>query len=356
MIGSEQSNTQAVLTAAGRFALREAPVPEPRAGQALVRVSAVGVCGSDMHMFRTGRIGGIELPAGGLVPGHEAAGLVEAVGPGGDDTLLGRRVAIEPCLNCGVCHWCTTGQANVCPYHEFLGLDDRPGAMQQYILHPQRLCVEVDEHFSDDEIVLLEPLAIALHAIDRSGWRPGESALVLGAGPIGLCITLLLAHLGCERLMATDVLDYRLALARRLGATDAWNPRETDVVAEARQSVAEHGPRVVFEAAGEAETFEQMVGAASPGGVAAVVGIPEDDRLAVSHSAARRKGLDLRMIRRSNHTLTRVAAMAAGGRLPLSALVSHHWPLAQAQQAYETVAAYDDKVVKGIITPNAKVT
>ncbi len=345
----------AVLESIGTLTAAEAPVPSLGAGEALVRVTAVGVCGSDMHLFSEGMIGGITIAdaAGPFVPGHEAAGVVEAVGPGADATLVGRRVAIDPAINCGRCPWCLAGQPNVCPYHSFLGLPPCGGALRQYIAHPGRLCVPVGENFSDDLAVLTEPLAIGIHALDRVGFAAGNGALVLGAGPIGLTIIALLAAAGCHPIVATDKLDYRLGVAERFGASVTLNPTRDDVPAAVAELSGGHGLPYVFEAAGADETFEQMIACAAPAGKVAVVGIPAEDRMAIGSSLARRKGLDVLMIRRSNLTLGRAIAWARTGRLPIAELASHHWPLKAAQQAYQTAATYADGVLKAIINPHA---
>ncbi len=344
---------EAVLKAVGRFDVIEAAASVPGPGEALVRITAVGVCGSDLHMFSEGVIGGISIDdAGGpFVPGHEAAGVVEDVGAGVEKSLVGKRVAIEPAINCGVCQWCLGGQPNVCPHHDFLGLPPTGGALRQYMTHPARLCEPVGDELTDDEIVLLEPLAIAIHAVDRVGFACGQGAVVLGAGPIGLSIVAVLAGSGCGPIIVSDKLDYRLEWARKFGATHTLNPMCDDVPAAVEELSGGHGLPHVFEAAGDSQTFMQMIHCAAPGGTVAVVGIPAEDRLAFQHSVARRKGLDVLMIRRSNLTLHRAIRWAHRPELPVRQLASHHWPLARTQQAYQTAANYADGVLKAMVNP-----
>lgn len=265
-------------------------------------------------------------------------------------SLVGRRVFIEPAINCQACRWCQAGQPNVCPHHEFLGLPPRDGALTQYMTHPARLCEPLPDDVCDDAGVLLEPLAVAVHSLDRGGFRAGCSAVVLGAGPIGLTHVLLLAGLAGP-LIVTDPLEYRLEHARRLGATITINPRRQDAVAAVLEATGGHGADFVFECAGAAETFEQMVAMAAPAARVAVVGIPEDDRLAFPHSLARRKGLDVLMVRRANLTFARALDRLRAARLPLASLATHHWPLDQVQQAFETAGEYRDGVVKAIVQP-----
>lgn len=344
---------QAALTSPGKFEVQDVPLPRPAAGEVLLRVLAVGVCGSDLHMFKEGRIGGITFDQAGkgFVPGHECMGRVEEVGDGVDRAWIGRRVFIEPAINCGRCAWCLAGKPNVCPHHDFLGLPPKAGCLSQYMTHPVRLVEPIPDEITDDVAVLLEPLAIAVHSMDRVGAKPGCAAVVLGAGPIGLTHTLLLARSGIAPLIVTDRLDYRLDMASRLGATHVFNPDRTDVVAAVRDLTHGAGAGFVFECAGQAQTFEQMVEVAAPAARIGVVGIPSDDRLAFTHSAARRKGLDLLMIRRANLTLHRALARVVHERLGLGQLATHHWPIEQVDIAFDTAAHYRDGVVKAIVNP-----
>ena len=260
-------------------------------------------------------------------------------------------MAIEPAINCGRCRWCLAGQVNVCPEHKFLGLPGCDGAMRQYMTHPARLCLPVEDDLDDDELVMLEPLAIAVHALDRAGWAGGQGAVVLGAGPIGLSIICLLASAGAYPIVATDKLDYRLELASRLGATCTLNPLRDDVPGEVGRIGGGHGLPFVFEAAGQDQTFEHMVACAAPAAVVAVLGISATDRVCFTHAPARRKGLDLRMVRRSKGTLERALRWAVSRRLALRKIVTHHYPLADVQKAYDQVRHYADGVVKSVIQP-----
>ena len=345
---------QAVLTAPGKFEIEDAPTPAPGPGEALVRVCAVGVCGSDLHMFKEGAIGGITIAdAGGpFVPGHECMGVVDAVGAGADKSLVGRRVFVEPAINCRTCRWCKAGKPNVCPHHTFLGLPPQAGCLSELMTHPARLCEPLGDEIDDDTAVLLEPLAIAVHSIERVAPPAGAPVVVLGAGPVGLTHVLLLARDGADPLIVTDVLDYRLEIARRFGATHTFNPTRDDVEAEVAALTGGFGADFVFECAGEAETFAQMVEIAAPAGRVGVVGIPAEDRLAFKHSTARRKGLDVLMVRRANRTFERARARTLAEQLPLARLASHHWPLEAAQQAFETAAHYRDGVLKAIVNPS----
>jgi len=346
---------QAVLEKAGRFRLAEAPRPAAAPGQVLLRVKAVGICGSDLHLFREGRIGDvpIERAEGRFIPGHECMGVVEECGPGVDRGLAGARVAVDPMAHCGRCELCLKGHQNLCPDVIFLGHPPVPGCLQEFVTLRADQVAPLPAELSDDAGVILEPLGVALHAIRVGGLRPGATAAVLGSGPIGLCCTLLLSRMGISVVLATDLLDARLGLARELGARETLNASRDDAVAALRRLTSGRGVDYVLECAGAPEALAQTAELACVGGRVLVLGIPaaDEDRVLFKHSSARRKGLSVFMIRRSNRTLSECIRWAMADRLPLDRLVSHHWPLDRVQEAFDAVAGRTGGVVKGIVNP-----
>ena len=346
---------RAVLESAGRFRIEEAPTPAPGPGELLLRIRAVGICGSDLHLFREGVIGGVSIgEAGGpFVPGHECVASVEEAADPADRHLVGRRVAVEPAISCGRCRSCLRGYPNLCPEVRFLGLPPVQGCLQEYRLHRAAAVCPLPDEFDDDAGVIFEPLAVAMHALKLAGARPGRSAAVLGSGPVGLCCLMLLSRMGLSPLVATDVLDHRLRVARDLGATRTLNPERDDVPASIEEDTAGEGLDYVFECAGAAETQEQTVALAGRGGKVLVLGVPAVDELRFRHSLARRKGLTVFMVRRSNGDLPYCIRWALKEKAPLNRLVSHHFPLGRIQEAFETASAYADGVVKAIVDPGA---
>ena len=175
-----------------RFRLYNEDMPKPGPGEALVRTDAVGVCRSDIHYFEAGRIGdaAVKFP---FTLGHETAGTVVALGDGVVSPAVGTRVAIEPGINCGVCEWCLRGDPNLCSDLRFHGSPPVEGTLRQYFAHPARLCIPLDSDLSIEDGVLLEPLAIGVHAVRLAKIEPGMTVAVLGCGPVGLSI-LAVAH------------------------------------------------------------------------------------------------------------------------------------------------------------------
>lgn len=338
------------LIAPGRIEPREIPDPaDLPPGAALVRIRLAGICGSDMHMFRHGRIGELvgKLP---MTIGHEAMGVVEAVADDADDALVGRRVAIEPTLSCGRCEQCLRGDPNLCTDYQFVGLPPHPGVMQQLLIHPAHLCEPLPDSVTDAQAVMLEPLAIALWATDLGRVKPGQSAAVLGTGVLGGLTLMVLKRLGAGPVICSDLLANRLKLAKELGADNIIHAGQVDAADKISRLTHGRGVDVVFECCGAEQTNEQMVHAATPGGKCVVIGINDDDRLAFTHGIARRKGLDIRLVRRSRLTLRRAIDLVAAG-LPVEKLVTHDFPIAEIATAFRLVDGYEDNVIKAMVRP-----
>jgi L-iditol 2-dehydrogenase len=304
--------------------LSDEPAPEPQAGESLVRVEAVGICGSDLHWFDEGGIGDSRLAAP-LVVGHEFAGVVEA-GP-----LAGRRVAVDPAIPCGRCELCREGHPNLCPDVRFAGHGSWDGGLREYLAWPSdRLHVLPDELDGVDG-ALLEPLGVAIHAVDLGHVEVGARVAIVGCGPIGLLLAQVCAAAGASVALAVDPLQHRRAAAAQAGAqaalapdeAAAWDGREVDVA---------------FEAAGADEAVDLALRAARPGARVVLAGIPSGDHTTFSASIARRKGLTLVLVRRMKEVYPRALRLVAAGGIDLGALVTHRFPLDRVAEAF-TVAA-----------------
>jgi L-iditol 2-dehydrogenase len=329
------------------------PRPEkPGRGEVLLRVKATGICGSDLHSYCDGRIGTtvVEAP---LILGHEFAGSVEAVGPAAKDGHFnmihpGTRVAVDPAQPCGECESCEQGHPNLCGHLGFCGNYPYGGSLTEWMLMPARSCFPLPRQMSHETGALLEPLGVALHAVDFAKLRIGHTVAILGAGPIGLLILQLARSAGVEAAFVTDKLPWRLKLARKWGGIPIRSDRR-DPVEAIQQATQGRGVDVVIEAAWGGVTVNQSAEMAKLGGRLVLVGIPGDDRLGLNHSVARRKGLTLIMSRRMKHCYPRAIRLAQEGRVDLANLVTHRIPLKQAPHAFALNAAYADNVVKVII-------
>lgn len=335
--------------------LRVESVPHPGPpgpGEVLLAVRAVGICGSDLHTYQDARIGDTALQAP-LVLGHEFAGVVEAVGREALDGHFqplteGLRVAVDPAQPCYRCELCEQGHPNLCQRLHFCGLYPDDGSLCQWMHVPARTCFPVPASLDDASAALLEPLGVAIHAVDLARIRVANSVAILGAGPIGLTILQLVRLSGADPIFVSDKFPWRLVLAERFGAITV-NCDEADPVQAVLEATAGRGVDVAIEAAWSDRSVQQAAEMVRLGGRLVLVGIPGDDRLELKHSTARRKGLTIRMARRMKHTYPRAIHLVERGAVDLHRLISHRFPLAQAPEAFALNSAYRDEVVKVVI-------
>ncbi len=330
------------LHGVGDVRLEDAPAPGTAQGESLVRVTAVGLCGSDLHWFADGGIGDAELAAP-LVLGHELAGVVQG-GP-----LDGRRVAIDPSDGCGTCPQCRAGDANLCPHVRFAGHGRNDGGLRELIAWPTRLLHALPDALSDADGAMLEPLGVALHALDLAHLRVGASVAVVGCGPIGLCAVQLARVAGAGTVVAVDPLAHRAEAALRLGADIV--PADAYAVAATQQATDGQGVDVVIELAGTDDAVALAVELARPGARVLLGGIPAQDSTTFPASTARRKGLTLVMVRRMREMYPRTTALVAQGRVDVRSLVTHTFGLADAAEAFRT--AHVREGLKVVVEPQA---
>jgi L-iditol 2-dehydrogenase len=334
------SSTQVVrLHGIGDLRQCDEPIPTPGPGESLVRVTAVGVCGSDLHWFSEAGIGDMRLKQP-LVLGHEFAGVTED----------GQRVAIDPAIPCGKCEFCQLGHPNLCERLLFAGNATQDGGLRQYMTWPTRCLFPLPDSLSDADGAMLEPLGVALFAVDLAHLKPGMSVGVFGCGPIGLLVLQVARAAGATRLFATDLpnMPHRLEAARSFGAI-VFEARDGQEAQDVLKATRGHGVDVAFEVAGENAAVETAIAAAQPGGKVILVGIPADDRTTFIASTARRKGLTIKLVRRMKHTYPRAIALVESGAVDVRALVTHRFPLAQATQAF--AVAQRREGIKVVIEP-----
>ena len=331
------------LHGVGDIRVADADQPVPGAGESLVRVSAVGLCGSDLHWFSEGGIGDARL-VHPLVLGHEFAGVVAG---GRQD---GRRVAVDPARPCGACEQCLEGNRNLCPSVRFAGHGRDDGALREYVAWPTALLHPVPDALSDADAAMLEPLGVALHAHDLGKTRAGGVVAVIGCGPIGLCLVQLARAAGAPQVVAVEPLGHRREAATAMGADVVLDAGAADLSAALAQATSGRGVDVAFEAAGNDAAVGLAVAAARPGGRVVLAGIPGQDTITFPASVARRKGLTIKLCRRMKDTYPRATRLVAGGLVDVSSIVSHTFPLARAEEAFR--AASDRVGLKVIVSPN----
>ncbi len=261
-----------VLEEYNRFTYKEVPDPVPGPADVLIEVKACAICGSDVHGSdgSTGR----RIPS--VIMGHEAAGLVKAVGSAVADYKPGDRVTFDSTVYCGSCYFCRRGEINLCDRRQVLGVScsdyKRDGAMAEYVVVPQHILYRLPDGVSYEQAAMVEPLAIALHAQRRANVQLNDTALVVGSGMIGLLLIQLLKIAGCGQIIAVDLQDDKLALAQKLGASAAFNPSKVDVAAQVKQLTQGRGADLAFEVVGLAASLQTALAAVKKGAALVLVG------------------------------------------------------------------------------------
>ena len=322
---------EARLYAVGDVRVGEAEPPAPGPGESLVRVTAVGLCGSDLHWFDEGGIGDAQLD-NPLVLGHEFGGIVV----GG--ALDGQRVAVDPALPCGVCHRCREGNANLCPTIRFAGHGGQDGGLREYVAWPDRLLHPVPPALSDEAVAMLEPLGVALHSFDLGHVRLGASVAVVGCGPIGLLLLQLARAAGCGPVVAVEPLAHRRTRAAELGADLALEPG-ADIAESLADAGVPDGVDVAFEIAGTDSAVSVAMRLARPGARVVLAGIPAADSTTFPASVARRKGLTLALVRRMKETYPRAIRLVERGLVDVDPIVTDRFALSDVAGAFATAAA-----------------
>ncbi len=342
----------AQLTAVRQFALVEGPVGEPGPGEVQVRVEAVGICGSDVHSYSEGGVGDTpcQFP---MVLGHEPAGTVIKTGLGVSGWAAGDRAYFEPAIYCYHCEFCRTGHHNVCANIRFLSTPGHAGFFREYVNLPAHNLVAIPAHVSLSEATIVEPLAVALHSIKLADVRRGETAVVFGAGPIGLLTIVSLKASGAGRVWAVEPVAHRRELALRCGADAALDPRALDCAKEINRETGQRGVDVTFDCAAKDDTANDALNVTRSAGRVVLTAIPAQMRVPIDFSPMRRKELALLNVRRSNDETEDAVRLLEERLRQVRPVLTHHRPLECIAEAFEIAEHYRDGVGKMIVTPAA---
>ncbi len=318
------------LHASADLRLHDEPDPIPGAGEKLLQVKAVGICGSDIHWFSEGGIGDARLECP-LVLGHEFAGELED----------GQRVAVDPAIPCRKCEFCLHGHPNLCPTVRFAGHGDIDGALREVMAWDEKCLFALPDSLTYADGAMLEPLGVALHAVDLAHLRVGMTVGVFGCGPIGLLIIQVAKLSGAAKIIATDKLKHRVEAAKALGANRVLLVGDSHVREEIQAATGGRGVDVAFDAAGDQGAVDDAFTTVIPGGKVILVGIPDDDKTSFTATVARHKGLTVKLVHRMKHTYPRAIALVSQKLVDVSTLVTHRFPLAQAAEAFAVAARRD---------------
>ncbi len=338
-----------VLTGIRQMEIQDWPDPViDKPTDVLLKIEQVGVCGSDVHYYETGRIGSqvVKFP---YIVGHECAATVVDVGSDVKSVKKGDQVVIEPAVSCHDCEQCNKGRENTCYNLSFLGTPGQGyGCLCEYMVMPEECCLPTRGRLSIAQGVLCEPLAIAVYAVRQSGLSQGDDIAILGAGPIGLSCLLGARAAGVGDCYMTEKIDARVEIARRNGATWVGNPDKQNVVGE----IGKHKPLgvdIAFECAGQQETIDQAVELLAPGGKLMLIGIPREDRVSFPIDKMRRKEITIVNVRRQNDCTQDTMDLVASGRIEPDFMVTHRFGMERSREAFDMVAGYKDGVVKALI-------
>lgn len=327
------------------------PMPRPGPGEVLIRVAACGICGSDVHGYDG--TSGRRIPP--LVMGHEAAGTLAALGAGVSGFQEGQLVTFDSTVYCGECAYCQRGEVNLCDRRQVLGVSTpeyrRPGAFAEYVVVPARVLHALPEQLSPTKAAMVEPLAVALHAVELSEVKPDSAALVIGAGMIGLLVLQALRAQGIRRIAVSDIDDARLKLAADLGATATFNAKIVDLAAEVLKWTEGRGADVALEAVGSTVTIKSAVDSVRKGGTVVLIGnIAPTAEIPLQAVVSRQ--IRLQGSAASAGEYPRCIEMLASGAVEVDALISVVAPLEEGAQWFDRLHSRQGNLMKVILTPN----
>lgn len=337
------------LTGIRQMEIMEVPTPEiHNLFEVKIKMVVMGVCGSDIHYYTSGKIGTqvVHFP---FTLGHEGAGIVEQVGSAVTRVKPGDRIAIEPAMPCFNCDQCNQGRPHTCRNLRFLGNPGQAeGLLSEYIVMPETSCFPIPTHMSMDEAVITEPFAIGVYAVKQSGEIKGKKIGILGVGPIGESVLLSALAGGANAAFVTDKIDQRLELASQNGAAWTGNPDKRDIVTGILEQ-ENLGLDVVFECCGKQEALDQAVQILKPGGKLMLIGIPETNTVSFNINYLRHKEITIINVRRQNGCVERAIDLISKRKISVANWATHRFNFENAQEAFELVAGYRDGVLKAMI-------
>ena len=338
----------AIMTGIGKMDYTTRDIPTPKDDEVLVKLEYVGICGSDLHYYEAGRIGNfiVEPP---FVLGHESGGTVVEVGKAVKHLKVGDRVALEPGKTCGKCEFCRTGRYNLCPDVQFFATPPVDGVFQEYVAHEADLCFKLPDNVSTMEGALIEPLAVGFHAANQGGAHAGQTAVVMGAGCIGLVSMMALKAMGVSKVYVVDVMPKRLEKAMELGATGVINGKEENTVQRVMELTDGKGADLTIETAGSQITTRQAIEFAKKGSTIVLVGYSASGEETLPIGMALDKELTLKTVFRYRHIYPMAIEAVAAGKVNLKGIVTDLFDFDDIQNAMDKSIADKASIVKAVV-------
>lgn len=338
----------AVMEGIGKMGYTTRSIPMPKEDEVLVKLEYVGICGSDMHYYETGAIGDYVVKPP-FVLGHEPGGTVVEVGSNVKHLKVGDRVALEPGKTCGHCEFCREGKYNLCPDVIFFATPPVDGVFQEYVAHEAALCFKLPDNVSTLEGALIEPLAVGFHAANQGGAHAGQTAVVMGAGCIGLVSMMALKAEGVSRVYVVDIMDKRLEKALELGADGVINGQKQDAVEAVMELTGKAGCDLVIETAGTEITTRQAIHMAKKGSTIVLVGYSKTGEMTLPMSLALDKELTFKTIFRYRHIYPMAIDAVSSGRVNLKGIVTDFFDFDDIQNAMDKSIADKANIVKAVV-------
>ncbi len=325
--------------------------PDPGPGEVLVKLRAVGLCGSDLHWYEDGGISSIDAVYP-MILGHEPVGEVVAVGAGVETHAVGTRVAIEPSIVCGLCEYCLSGRSNNCPSSVFMGGLQKPGFFREFAAVPAKNAEVFPEDMSFLTATLIEPTAVIVHVFDLAPVRVGDTVAVFGAGPIGLLTAAMAKLSGASQIILADRVAHRLRIGRQIDCAQVFvDTTKSNLTAAVLEATNGKGVDIVFDAASGPETIQAGIESAKPSGQYVMIGLPPRKTPTLDLHTAMHKELRIQTVKRSNMRGHQAIGLLQAGKIP-DAIITHRLPLEHTAEGFDLVSHYRDGVGKLVIEMN----
>jgi len=346
--GGTMKNSEAILVRPGKIEIRQAEMPVPSPDEVLIKVSHVGICGSDVHAFEHGPYIPPKDPNQKIGLGHECSGIIAGLGSNVKGFAEGDRVIIEPGVPCGRCSFCMGGKYNLCVSMDFMATQPNyRGALVNYMAYPARMVYKLPQNMSMTEGALVEPAAVGMHAAITAEAGPGKKIIILGAGCIGLMVLQACRTLGASEIIVVDLIDKRLKMAEQLGAIKTINGGRENAAEHMKELFGELGADIVFETAGSAATAKQSLSMVSRGGKIIIVGtIP--DEVPVNFLSINKEVTIRTVFRYANNFPMTIDAISSG-RFDVSSMVTDEYDYSDVQTAFEESVKRKAEIIKAVV-------
>lgn len=338
----------AIMSGIGKMDFCERDIPTVKNNEVLVKLEYVGVCGSDLHYYEHGRISNyiVETP---FVLGHEASGIVVEVGSDVKHLNVGDKVALEPGKTCGHCEFCKSGKYNLCPEVIFFATPPIDGVFQEYVAHEAELCFKLPKNVTTMEGALIEPLAVGFHAANQADAHIGQTAIVFGAGCIGLVTMMALKAKGVTNVYVVDIMDNRLEKALELGATGVVNGKDRNIVEVANELTNGKGFDIAIETAGTDITTTQAINVVKKGATVVLVGYSNSGIMTLPMSVALDKELTFKTVFRYRHIYPMAIEAVASGKVDLKNIATDIFDFDDIQNAMDKSIKEKQRIVKSVV-------